>query len=61
MDPEDDVPGYEGQVSCEFCHKVIPPSEAYQPEGVEYVTYFCGLECYESWRKAAEQKIEEDG
>jgi hypothetical protein len=55
MADEEEVPGHEGQVSCEFCRKNIPRSEAFQPEGEEYVAYFCGLECYQAWRKEAEQ------
>jgi hypothetical protein len=51
MAEDEEVPGYEGQVSCEYCRKNIPHSEAYQPEGQEYVAYFCGLECYEAWRE----------
>ncbi len=38
------------QVSCEICMKEIPVSEAKSEEATEYVMYFCGLNCYESWR-----------
>jgi hypothetical protein len=47
------IPGFEGQVSCEYCRKSIPRSSALQPEAEEYMVYFCGLECYEAWRKQA--------
>jgi len=43
-----------GEVQCEQCKKSIPLSEAHQPEGEDYVLYFCGLDCYESWRKRAD-------
>jgi hypothetical protein len=52
MAEHEKVPGYEGRVSCEYCRRDIPRSEAYQPEGVEYVAYFCGLACYEAWKKS---------
>jgi hypothetical protein len=48
-----DIPGFEGQVQCAHCMKKIPRSEAHQPEGEEHVSYFCGIECYEAWRKQA--------
>ncbi len=37
------------QVSCETCMKEIPASEAKSEEAVDYIIYFCGLDCYESW------------
>lgn len=49
MAEHQDIPGYEGQVHCGYCHKAIPKSEAYQPEGKDYVAYFCGLDCYRHW------------
>jgi len=36
-------------VKCEICLKEIPKSEAQNAEAVDYVAYFCGLECYEAW------------
>jgi hypothetical protein len=51
MKEDEEVPGYEGQVSCDFCRKHIPRSEAYQPEAQDYVAYFCGLECYQAWER----------
>ena len=41
-------------VSCEICLKEVPQSEASVPEAADYVTYFCGLECYELWIKQTE-------
>jgi len=39
------------RVACEVCLKEIPRSEAGIAEAVDYVAYFCGLECYEQWKK----------
>jgi hypothetical protein len=38
-------------VSCKVCMKEIPVSEAIVPEATEYVAHFCGVECYDKWRK----------
>ena len=38
-------------VPCEVCLTEIPRSEAKIDEASDYVTYFCGLECYDKWRK----------
>lgn len=38
------------RVACEVCLKEVPRSEAVVPEAVDYVTYFCGLDCYEKWK-----------
>ena len=37
------------QISCEVCLKEIPLSEAKSEEATDYVVYFCGLDCYETW------------
>lgn len=39
------------QVSCETCLKLVPKSEAASAEARDYVAYFCGLECYEEWKR----------
>ena len=39
------------QVPCEICLKEIPASEAKTAEAVDYVAYFCGLDCYEKWKE----------
>lgn len=41
-------------VACEICRKEVPASEAKTPEAVDYVVHFCGLECYEQWKKDGE-------
>ena len=38
------------RVTCEVCLKEISKSEALGPEATDYVVYFCGLECHESWK-----------
>lgn len=42
-------------VSCAQCLRDVPVSEAKVAEAVDYVAYFCGVECYAKW---AEQKEE---
>ena len=38
-------------VSCEVCLKSIPAEETISSETVDYVAYFCGLECYDLWKR----------
>jgi hypothetical protein len=38
-------------VTCKVCMKEIPLSEAVVPEAVDYVAHFCGVQCYDKWRK----------
>lgn len=38
------------KVSCKMCLKEIPKSEAKSAEAIDYVLYFCGLECYAKWK-----------
>lgn len=35
------------EATCCICCKEIPLDAAFTPEGVHYVTHFCGLECYQ--------------
>lgn len=37
-------------VACRICMKEIPKSVAESAEGVEYVYYFCGPDCFAQWR-----------
>lgn len=37
-------------IPCTVCQHEIPPLAAVSREGLDYVEYFCGLECYERWR-----------
>lgn len=39
-----------GAVACEVCLKEIPRSVAQSAEGVDYVYYFCGADCYARWQ-----------
>lgn len=39
------------RVPCEVCLKEVPGSEALVAEVEDYVAYFCGLDCYEKWKK----------
>lgn len=47
----DDLPNNEQLLSCEICLRSIPLSESEISEVEDYVVYFCGLECYDIWRK----------
>ena len=42
------------KVTCEVCLKEVPRSEAKSEEATDYVLYFCGLECYDKWKKQDE-------
>jgi hypothetical protein len=39
------------QVTCEMCLKEIPKAAATSPEATDYFVYFCGLDCYERWKR----------
>jgi hypothetical protein len=38
-------------VQCDVCMAEIPLSEAKSAEAEEYVMHFCGLDCYDKWRR----------
>lgn len=40
-------------VPCSVCQHEIPWSTAAWREGSDYVAYFCGLDCYDRWRKVS--------
>lgn len=42
-------------VPCAQCLKEVPVSEAKVAEAVDYVGYFCGLECYAKWAEQVEE------
>jgi hypothetical protein len=48
---EKPVPTEPGLVACDVCLKEIPESVAMSQEGDEYTQHFCGLECYEQWKR----------
>jgi len=37
------------EVQCAVCLKMIPKSEAKTVKAIDYVMYFCGLQCFEKW------------
>ena len=39
--------------ACRLCGLLVPFDEAVVPETVDYLMFFCGLACYEQWRRAA--------
>ncbi len=43
-------------VACDVCLKEVPVTEAVVPEATDYVAHFCGLECYEKWKKSQPAK-----
>ena len=43
-------------VACDICLKEIPTSAAKVAEATDYVAHFCGLECFEQWKKASDQQ-----
>lgn len=43
-----------GITPCTQCGKEVPLSEAKVAEAVDYVAYFCGLQCYAKWAAQAE-------
>lgn len=47
-------------IQCNVCLKEIPASEAKSAEALDYVSHFCGLECYELWRKQSEKADKSD-
>jgi len=46
------------RVACEICFREVPVSEATVPEATDYVVYFCGLDCYERWKRQSGQPAE---
>jgi len=50
-EPSHTLPENDQLLSCELCLKSIPLSEYEISEAEDYVAYFCGLECYDVWRK----------
>ena len=49
-------------VKCEVCLKEVPKSAAKNAEAQDYVAYFCGLDCYETWEEEQrKEKTQEAG
>ena len=43
-------------IDCEICLREIPQSVNQNAEADEYVSGYCGLECYQIWKNQQEQK-----
>lgn len=43
-------------IDCEICLREIPVSELKSEEAVDYITHYCGLECYEIWKQQEQAK-----
>jgi len=48
---EQKKPAAEKLINCDICLKEIPVSSAKVVESADYVHHFCGLECFEKWKK----------
>ncbi len=46
-------------VACEVCEKEVPKTESTVAEAADYVMFFCGLDCYQEWKKSADNATEE--
>lgn len=51
---ETKTPVQDQLVQCDVCLKEIPASDSKNVEASDYVSHFCGLECYDKWRKQPE-------
>jgi len=40
--------------ACQTCQRELDPARSYRIDGEEYVYYFCGENCYASWRRQAD-------
>lgn len=49
----------DSKVACTICLKEVPASEAKSDEASDYVRHFCGLNCYDKWRKKAESNADD--
>lgn len=38
-------------LTCDYCLKELPASNAIFEEGLDYVAHFCGLDCLQAWRE----------
>ena len=48
-------------VACTICMKEVPISKAIVPEATEYVAHFCGVECYDKWRRQPGNPSSQEG
>lgn len=45
------------KLSCRECQLEIPPDEAFISQATDYALYFCGVGCFDRWRKRAAEEI----
>jgi hypothetical protein len=45
----------DGIVACKVCLKEIPRSVASSQEGLDYVLFFCGDNCFVEWQKGTKE------
>lgn len=50
----------EKMVECEVCLKEVPLSAAKNEEVQDYVTYFCGIDCFAKWKEKHEQQQQQE-
>lgn len=49
--PKPSRPDETPKVSCATCLKEVPKSEAKSCEAEDYVLHFCGIDCFDQWRR----------
>lgn len=47
-------------LTCEECCAQVPGDEAITEEGTEYVMYFCGIDCYDTWHRRCGEDLQLD-
>lgn len=46
--------------SCAMCGETLVPAQSRSVETQDYMLYFCGLDCYEKWRREREDPSPDD-
>jgi len=59
--PKKSNPPQDKKIACKICLKEIPLSEAKSVEAVDYVAHFCGLDCYDQWKKKSDKSVLKSG
>ncbi len=39
------------QLACRICLSEIPASAKDSPEAQDYVLYYCGIDCFDEWKR----------
>lgn len=47
-------------VACDICLKEVPASVVKSAEGLDYVMHFCGLECFDKWKRRMQSIARDD-